>query len=239
MPAAVAGILSGIMPDVLGDGRAVFDVLVRRGLRREDLILLHVGEALDHAAVGGDDQKAMRQQIAQLGMGQKPAWINSQQDWPDVYGLPLDNLFGVFGTTWYYKLDLPGVADFVNRYQAMYPDTGMRVPGNVFYNGYMATRELLSAIERAGSTNNIKIIKQLEGHKMSAKDRMQHHDAWIDAATHQVQQTVYLATANVGTKDKDDMFKIVTQSAPADVQDTGAAAACKMETYEATPTFDA
>ena len=79
-----------------------------------------------------------------------PAWINNQQDWPDVYGLPLDNLFGVFGTTWYYKLDLPGVDDFVERYQARYPDTRMRVPGNVFYNGYMATRELLRAIERAG-----------------------------------------------------------------------------------------
>ena len=92
------------------------------------------------AAVGGDDQKALRQQVAQLGMGQNPAWINNQQDWPDVYGLPLENLFGVFGTTWYYHLDLPGVKDFVARYQAMYPDTKMKVPGNVFYNGYMATR---------------------------------------------------------------------------------------------------
>ncbi len=87
------------------------------------------------AAVGGDDQKALRQQVAQLGMGQNPAWINNQQDWPDVYGLPTDNLFGVFGTTWYYKLDLPGVDAFVARYQKMYPDTKMKVPGNVFYNG--------------------------------------------------------------------------------------------------------
>jgi branched-chain amino acid transport system substrate-binding protein len=223
-------------------GEMVEEILVPQGTRdfsSQMLKIQQIGPSVVSAAIGGDDQKAMRQQIAQLGMGDKPAWINNQQDWPDVYGLPLDNLFGVFGTTWYYKLDLPGVADFVKRYQAMYPDTQMRVPGNVFYNGYMATRELLSAVERAGSTNNIKVIKQLEGHKMSARSRMQHHDAWIDPATHQVQQTIYLATANVGTKDKDDMFKIVTQSAPADVQDTGAAAACKMETYEATPTFDA
>lgn len=226
----------------LHGGEMVQEILVPQGTRDFSSQLLKIqqlGPSVVSAAIGGDDQKAMRQQIAQLKMGEKPAWINNQQDWPDVYGLPLDNLFGVFGTTWYYKLDLPGVADFVKRYQAMYPDTQMRVPGNVFYNGYMATRELLSAIERAGSTNNIKVIKQLEGHKMSAKSRMQHHDAWIDAATHQVQQTIYLASANVGTKDKDDMFRIVTQSAPADVLDTGAAAACKMETYEATPTFDA
>ena len=75
------------------------------------------------AAVGGDDQMAMRQQVAQLGMAPELAWINNQQDWPDVYGLPIDDLFGVFGTTWYYELDLPGVEEFVTRYQAMYPET--------------------------------------------------------------------------------------------------------------------
>jgi len=218
------------------------EILVPQGTRDFSSALLKLQQAnpsVVAAAVGGDDQKALRQQVAQLGMGNKPAWINNQQDWPDVYGLPLDNLFGVFGTTWYYKLDLPGVADFVKRYQAMYPDTRMRVPGNVFYNGYMATRELLSAIERAGTTNNIAVIKQLEGHKMSARDRMQHNDAWIDPATHQVQQTIYLATANGGGGDKDDMFKILNQSAPDVVRDTGASASCGLESYEDTPTFDA
>ena len=177
----------------------VDEVLVPQGTRDFSAILVKVQQATPDvvaAAVGGDDQKAMRQQVAQLGMGAKPGWINNQQDWPDVYGLPLDNLFGVFGTTWYWKLDLPGVADFVARYQAAYPDTAMRVPGNVFYNGYVATRELLRAVEEAGTTNNIAVIKKLEGRKMTAADRMQHDDAGIYLATHQVQQTIYLATAN-------------------------------------------
>ena len=81
------------------------------------------------------------------------------------------------------------------------------MPGNVSYNGYMATRELLRAIERAGSTNNLKVIKQLEGHKMSAADRMQHFDAYIDPVTHQVQQTIYLARRNAKPKDKTDLFE--------------------------------
>ena len=190
-------------------------------------------------AVGGDDQIALRQQVAQLGLGQSMAWINNQQDWPDVYGLPLDNLFGVFGTTWYHGLDLPGVQDFVARYQAMYPDTAMRKPGNVFYNGYMATRELLAAIERAGSTNNIAVIRALEGHVMSAEARMQHHDAMIDPNTHQVQQTIYLATANPEPMDRDDMYRIVAQAAPEDVRDEASLGACQLESYDATPTFDA
>lgn len=218
------------------------EILVPQGTRDFSSALLKIqqgGPNVVAAAIGGDDQKALRQQVAQLGMGSSPAWINNQQDWPDVYGLPIENLFGVFGTTWYYKLDLPGVEDFVNRYQAMYPDTNMRVPGNVFYNGYMATKNLLAAIERAGTTNNIAVIKELEGHTMSAEDRMQHHDAVIDPVTHQVQQTIYLATANTEATEPDDMFKILSNSAPDEVQDAGAPGACAMESYDDTPTFDA
>ena len=218
------------------------EILVPQGTRDFSSALLKIQQGNPNvvaAAIGGDDQKALRQQVAQLGMGSSPAWINNQQDWPDVYGLPLDNLFGVFGTTWYYKLDLPGVDDFVARYQAMYPDTRMRVPGNVIYNGYMAMKNMLEAIERAGTTNNIAVIKELEGHKMSAEDRMQHHDAWIDPDTHQVQQSIYLATAKSETDDKDDMFEILNNVSPDDVRDTGAAAACQLESYDDTPTFDA
>ncbi len=223
-------------------GRVMDEILIPQGTRDFTAALLKVQQAkpaVVAAAIGGDDQKAMRQQVAQLGMGASPAWINSQQDWPDVYGLPAENLFGVFGTTWYYKLDLPGVADFVARYQATYPDTAMRVPGNVFYNGYMATRELLAAVERAGSTNNIAVIKALEGHRMSAESRMQHHDAVIDPTTHQVQQTIYLAAANAAPTEKDDLFSIVAQSDPDLVRDTASAAKCSLESYEATPSFDA
>ncbi|MEE9150178.1 MAG: ABC transporter substrate-binding protein, partial [Candidatus Tectomicrobia bacterium] len=158
-------------------GRIVDELLVPQGTRDFSSYLLKIQQAKPNvvaAAVGGDDQKAMRQQVAQLGMGNKPAWVNNQQDWPDVYGLPLKNLFGVFGTTWYYKLERPGVEEFVQRYHRRYPDTRMRVPGNVFYNGYMATRELLRAVERVGTTNNIRVIKELEQLKVSARDRMQH-----------------------------------------------------------------
>ena len=223
-------------------GEIIDEIMVPQGTRDFSSFLLKIQQAAPEvvaAAVGGDDQKAMRQQVAQLGLGSKMAWINNQQDWPDIYGLPIENLFGVFGTTWYYKLDLPGVAEFVARYQAAYPETRMKVPGNVFYNGYMATKSLLNAIEAAGSTNNIMIIKQLEGLKVSAQDRMQHHDAWINPETHQMQQTIYLATGNAGTEDPDNVFSVVSQSAPTDVADMKAEEEGQLESYEDTPTFDA
>jgi branched-chain amino acid transport system substrate-binding protein len=222
-------------------GKIIGEILVPQGTRDFSSVLLKIQQDKPQvvaAAVGGDDQKAMRQQVAQLGMGQSPAWINNQQDWPDVYGLPTDNLFGVFGTTWYYKLDLPGVLDFVARYQNMYPDTKMKVPGNVFYNGYMATHSLLSAIEAAGTTNNHAVIKQLEQLKVSAADRLQHHDAFMNPKTHQMQQTVYLATANVGSSDKDDMFKILSNSTPAAVADANAEATCNLESFADTPVYE-
>ena len=222
-------------------GKIINEILVPQGTRDFSSALLKIQQDKPQvvaAAVGGDDQKALRQQVAQLGMGQNPAWINNQQDWPDVYGLPVENLFGVFGTTWYYKLDLPGVNDFVARYQKMYPDTKMKVPGNVFYNGYMATHSLLSAIEAAGTTNNHAVIKQLEQLKVSAKDRMQNHDAWMNPKTHQMQQTVYLATANTAASDKDDMFTILSNSKPMAVADANAEATCKLESFADTPVYE-
>ncbi len=222
-------------------GEIIDEILVPQGTRDFSSMLLKVQQASPQvvaAAVGGDDQKAMRQQVAQLGLAEGMAWINNQQDWPDVYGLPLDNLFGVFGTTWYWKLDLPGVSEFVQRYQAAYPDTRMRVPGNVFYNGYMATRELLSAVERAGTTDNRRVIRELENLKVSARDRMQHHDAYMNPDTHQMQQSVYLATANHGAEDPDDMFKILSQSSPEEIRDGGADAACQLESLDDTPSYE-
>jgi branched-chain amino acid transport system substrate-binding protein len=190
------------------------------------------------AAVGGDDIKALRQQVVQSKLDKSFAWINNQQDWPDVYGLGPDAVFGVFGTNWYYRLDLPGVKDFVARYQKTYPGVQIKVPGNVFYNGYVATRELLRCVEEAGTTNNIAVIKKLEGRKMSAVDRMQNHDAYINASTHQCQQTIYMASYNDKPAEPDDIFRILSSAPPADVEDKDAIASCKLESYEATPSYE-
>jgi branched-chain amino acid transport system substrate-binding protein len=188
-------------------------------------------------AVGGDDIKALRQQVSELRLEDKAAWINNQQDWPDIWGAP-ETLFGVFGTTWYHHLPLPGVAEFVKRWQTAYPQSPIPVPGNVSYNGYMATRELLRAIERAGSTNNIAVIRQLEGHRISAADRMQHYDAYIDANTHQVQQTIYLARRNAKPKDNTDLYEIISWTKPEQALDDAAPGKCVLKPHADIPSFE-
>ena len=114
----------------------------------------------------------------------------------------------------------------------------IKVPGNVYYNGYMATRELLRAAERAGSVNNLAVIKELENLKVSAKDRMQHHDAYMNPATHHLQQTIYMASYNDAPAEKDDIYRILAQAEPGEVEDKGAAAECKLEPMASTPSYE-
>src|SRR5262245_11391549 len=98
-----------------GGGKIVDNLLVPQNTRDFTSYLLKIQQVKPDVvatAVGGDDIKALRQQVTDLKLGDKPAWINNQQDWPDIFGAP-QTLFGVFGTTWYHKLPLPGVEDFV------------------------------------------------------------------------------------------------------------------------------
>lgn len=223
-------------------GKVVEELLVPQNTRDFSSYLLKLQQLKPNVvatAVGGDDIKALRQQVVQLKMNQTMAWINNQQDWPDVYGLGPEAIFGVFGTTWYWRLNLPGVKEFVAAYQKQFPGMAIRVPGNVYHNGYMATRELLRCVEEAGTTNNIAVIKKLEGRKMSAADRLQHYDAWMDPVTHQCQQTIYMASYNDQPAEKDDIFKILTQADPKDVMDKDSSGACKLESYDATPSYEA
>ena len=222
-------------------GKVLEELLVPQNTRDFTSYLLKIQQIKPNviaAAVGGDDIKALRQQVVQLGLHKRAAWINNQQDWPDVYGLGPDAIFGVFGTTWYYRLDLAGVKEFVAAYQKQFPGMAIAVPGNVFHNGYMATRELLRCVQEAGTTNSLAVIKKLEGRKISARDRLQHHDAWIDPVTHQCQQTIYMATYNDAPAEKTDIFKILTQSDPKEVADLDAPKTCKLESYESTPSYE-
>jgi branched-chain amino acid transport system substrate-binding protein len=222
-------------------GKVIDELLVPQNTRDFSSYLLKLQQikpAVVAAAVGGDDQKALRQQVVQARLDRAFGWINNQQDWPDVYGLGPDAIFGSFGTTWYYRLDLPGVKDFVAKYQKTFPGMAIRVPGNVYYNGYVATRELLRCVQDAGSTNNLAVIKKMEGRRMSAADRMQHYDAWINPDTHQCQQTIYMASYNDKPAEKDDIFRILSHADPKDVQDAAATQSCKLESYAQTPSYE-
>jgi branched-chain amino acid transport system substrate-binding protein len=189
-------------------------------------------------AVGGDDLKVLRRQVRENSMDRAFGWINNQQDWPDVYGLGREAMFGIFGTTWYWNLRLAGVKEFVARYRRAQADYRVKTPGNVFYNGYMATLELMRSIERTGTTNNIRLIKDLEALRIPAIDRMQHHEAYMNPLTHQLQQTIYMAAYNDQPREPDDMYRILGQLRPSEVEDRTKVHECSLESYAATPVYE-
>lgn len=189
-------------------------------------------------AVGGQGLQLLQAHVKQAGREINPAWISNQQDWPDVWLSGKQELFGIFGTTWYHGFNLPGVDAFIAKYQATYPDAAIPVPGNVFYNGYMATRELLRAVERAGTTNNHAVIRELEQLKVSAVDRMQHFDSYMNPKNHHMQQTIYMATVNPSPVDDNDLFTVISHIAPQEITDQSGPQTCVLESFENTPVYE-
>jgi branched-chain amino acid transport system substrate-binding protein len=233
----------GLRGLVEGNGGRITDELVVPQNARDFTTVLDkirkINPRVVATAVGGDDLKALRQQVRKAGLDRTAGWINSQQDWPEVYGLSGDQAaFGIFGTTWYWGLGLAGVDAFCKRYATANPDYRIKTPGNVFYNGYMATRELLRAIERTGTTNNLKLIAALENLRIPAADRMQHYDAYMSASTHHLQQTTYIAAYNSAPRTPDDLFRVLARLRPEEVQDPASVTACKLESLAATPSYE-
>jgi len=54
-----------------------------------------------------------------------------------------------------------------------------------------------------------------------------------------VQQTIYMASYNDKPAEKDDIFKILANVPPQEVADQDAPKACKLESYESTPSYEA
>jgi branched-chain amino acid transport system substrate-binding protein len=223
-------------------GRIIEELVVPQNTRDFAAVLDKIREINPRVvatAVGGDDLKALRQQVRQARLDRGVGWINSQQDWPEVYGQSGDQAaFGIFGTTWYWGLGLSGVDAFCKRYAAANPGYRIKTPGNVFYNGYMAMRELLRAIERTGTTNNLKLIGELEKLRIPALDRMQHHDAYMNPSTHHLQQTTYIASYNSAPRTPDDLFRVLARLRPEDVLDPASVSSCKLESLAATPSYE-
>ncbi len=122
----------------------------------------------------------------------KQSWIVGEVDWEELYPVP-GTPRPLYGITWAWNLKTPGTAEFVERYRKRYGHTRLDYPGDVTFAAYYGTQALLSAIERAGTTDNHAVIRQLEQTRWSASERMQDYPAYMDPASHHLQQTIYIA----------------------------------------------
>jgi len=189
------------------------------------------------ANMAGIEQTALREQAAEFGSEKDAAWVFPQQDFPDMVTLGPKKSFGYFCTTWHYTLNEPGVKEFTERFRKRWASAPIPVPDNVSCNGYLAARELLRAVERAGTTRSHEVIKALEGHVI--KDNFRQYPSVIREWDHLVGQMLYLArTKKVGEmKDKYDMIEMMSAVPPEVASPPRGVSACKMQSYAETPVY--
>lgn len=148
---------------------------------------------------------------------ERQLWLIGEVDWEELYPAP-GTARPLFGTTWAWNLDTPGTSDFVARYRKRYAHTKLNYPGDVTHAAYLATKALLQAIIRAGTTDNHAVIAQLEQYQATAKERMQHHTAKMNPRSHHVQQTIYIARWNPHISAPEQRIEIVAIVPPEEAE---------------------
>lgn len=166
-------------------------------------------------SISGDNQIRLFSQIDPKVL-ERQFWIVGEVDWEELYPAP-GTPRPLFGTTWAWNLDTPGTAEFVIRYRQRYGRTRLDYPGDVTHAAYLATKALLAAIERAGTTASHAVIGQLENHRASARERMQHDAAYMHAGSHHLQQSIYIARWNPRASRPEQGIEIVGRLSPAQV----------------------
>jgi branched-chain amino acid transport system substrate-binding protein len=187
--------------------------------------------------VAGIDLSALSEQVHEFGADKTMHWCYILRDLPDLWAVGAEKNFGVFGITWHYNLDCPGVREFTARYKKRWPKAPIPVPGNVCYNGYIGMRELLRAVERADTTRSHDVIKALEGWTFT--DSLKHHPSTVREWDHICQQTMYVARAKPKEKMKDvaDFYDIIGTIPPDEPVIKRERSKCKMESYADTPVW--
>ena len=218
----------------------VGELLIPQGTRDFSAQLLRIRSAKPQvvmANVAGIEQTALREQASEFGSDKDAHWVFPQQDFPDLFALGAKKSFGYFSTTWHYTLTEPGAQEFVQRFRKRWAGAPIEIPDNVSCNGYIAARELLRAVERAGSTKNHDVIKQLEGHII--KDNFRKYPSVIREWDHLVGQMLYLAKSKKPSemKDKYDLIELIADLPPEQVSPPRELSKCKMQSFADTPLF--
>jgi len=218
----------------------VGELLVPQGTRDFSAQLLRIRSAKPQvvmANVAGIEQTALREQAYEFGADKDAHWVFPQQDFPDLVALGPKKAFGHFCTTWHYNVEGPGSKEFVERFRKRWAAAPIPVPDNVSSNGYIAMREMLRAIERAGTTRNHEVIKALEGHVI--RDNFRKYPSTIRPWDHLVGQMVSLARTKREDqmKEKWDMIEMIADIAPEQAAPPQAQSKCKMQSVADTPVY--
>ena len=123
----------------------------------------------------------------------------------------------------------------MGRFRRRWAGAPIEVPDNVSCNGYVAARELLRAVERAGSTKSHDVIGQLEGAVI--RDNFRKYPSVVREWDHLVGQMLYLARCKKASemKDRYDCVELVADVPPEQISPPREVSKCKMQPLTDTP----
>ena len=111
--------------------------------------------------LAGDDQINAMKQITQFGINQSIAVGGALFELEQVAALPEAARYGVWTFEWYWNQPgVPHVAEFVKRYNTLYPGV---YPSARSWFGYVSVYALALACEKAKSVDSPQVAKALEG----------------------------------------------------------------------------
>lgn len=161
--------------------------------------------------VAGVDSTALMQQLWEFGLYKETKVIVPLLDFEDSWaiGPEKNTLIALAGVEWHYDVPAPSAQEFKERYQKAYPKAQYPVPTTNVINAYLGVRELLRAIERAGTTDSAKVVAALEDHVV--EDSLKPNPMTIRAADHQWVQDffIYRAKSPDQAKESGDIYELV------------------------------
>ncbi|WP_238120955.1 MULTISPECIES: ABC transporter substrate-binding protein [unclassified Xanthobacter] len=142
--------------------------------------------------VAGVDATALFEQIWEFELFKNTKIVVPLLDFEDSWaiGPEKNRLISLAGVEWHDTVPAKDAQAFKARYQKAYPKAQYPVPTTNSVNAYLAVRETLRAIQRAGSTDTDKIIAALENHEV--KDSLKPNPMLIRAKDHQWVQDFFV-----------------------------------------------
>ena len=129
----------------------------------------------------GADLIAASKQYNEFGLNGKLGLGGHLNGLEMAVGIGPDNVHGIYGTPWNADVDTPASKKFLEVIKTRTGETA----NFRHYLGYLAAREALMGIDRAGTTDAAKWVKAMEGHKFDTlKEKQGYWRDWDHQAIH-------------------------------------------------------
>lgn len=155
-------------------------------------------------ALGGSDMAAFIKQFGEFGLDKTMILSGAVMDTSVAWQLG-DAMRGVWPNT--FIASDPNAKPFVDLYVKKYGE----IPGNEAWAGFIATKSLIGAIEKAQTTEFDGIVKALEGMKI---DLYKPGEGYYRAFDHQLMQNIFVLQTKKGVKKGDLDWADVVGIAP-------------------------